>query len=122
MKDDELLKNKRKRTNEKDELINIIQENFKQLEDIFKTADAKNIFDSIGEFSLEEYSKFLKNISNKEYTSMSEHPKKIKKISIDKSKLKFDYSSSQKYDEILPPTKEILKSNLDSKGIPKKII
>ena len=47
MKDDKLLKNKRKRINEKDELINIIQENFKQLEDIFKTADAKNIFDSI---------------------------------------------------------------------------
>ena len=122
MKDDELLKNKRKRTNEKDELINIIQENFKQLEDIFKTADAKNIFDSIGTFSFEEYSKFLQNLSNKEYTSMSEHPKKNKEpISIDKSKLKFDYSSSQKYDEILPPTKEILKSNLDSKGIPKKI-
>ena len=100
----------------------IIQENFKQLEDIFKTADAKNIFDSIGTFSFEEYSKFLQNLSNKEYTSMSEHPKKNKEpISIDKSKLKFDYSSSQKYDEILPPTKEILKSNLDSKGIPKKI-
>ena len=122
MSNDELLKNKRKRVNEKDELINTIQENFKQLEDIFKTPDAKNIFDSIGTFSFEEYSKFLQNLSNKEYTSMSEHPKKNKEpISIDKSKLKFDYSSSQKYDEILPPTKDILKSNLESKGIPKKI-
>ena len=122
MNNDELLKNKRKRVNEKDELINTIQENFKQLEDIFKTSDAKNIFDSIGTFSFEEYSKFLQNLSNKEYTSMSEHPKKNKEpISIDKSKLKFDYSSSQKYDEILPPTKDILKSNLESKGIPKKI-
>ena len=122
MNNDELLKNKRKRVNEKDELINTIQENFKQLEDIFKTPDAKNIFDSIGTFSFEEYSKFLQNLSNKEYTSMSEHPKKNKEpISIDKSKLKFDYSSSQKYDEILPPTKDILKSNLESKGIPKKI-
>ena len=122
MNNDELLKNKRKRTNEKDDLINTIQENFKQLEDIFKTPDAKNIFDSIGTFSFEEYSKFLQNLSNKEYTSMSEHPKKNKEpISIDKSKLKFDYSSSQKYDEILPPTKDILKSNLESKSIPKKI-
>lgn len=120
MKDEELLKNKRKRINEKDELINTIQENFKQLEDIFKTPDAKNIFDSIGTFSFEEYSKFLQNLSNKEYTSMSEHPKKNKEpISIDKSKLNFDYSSSQKYDEILPPTKDILKSNLESKSIKK---
>ena len=117
---EEFLKNKRKRDKEK--LINEIEANFKPLEEIFKTEEAKNIFDSIGIFSFEEYSKFFQNLSNKEYTSMSEHPRKNKEpISIDKSKLKFDYTSSQKYDEILPPTKDILKSNLESKGISKKI-
>ena len=117
---DELLNHKRNRPKEK--LIADIQTNFKTLEDIFKTEKAQNIFNSIGLFSFEEYSKFFQNLSNKEYTSMSEHPKKNRDpISIDKSKLKFDYSIPQKFDEILPATKDILKSNLLPKGIPKSI-
>ena len=120
MNKDDLLNHKRKRS--KNELISDIQSNFKTLEEIFKTEKAQNLFNSIGLFSFEEYSKFFQNLSNKEYTSMSEHPKKNRNpISIDKSKLKFDYSIYQKYDEILPLTKEILKTNLEPKGIPKKV-
>jgi hypothetical protein len=115
-----ILNNKRKRA--KEELIAEIENNFKSLEEIFKKDKAQNVFDSIGSFSFEEYSKFFQNLSNKEYTSMSEHPKKNREpISIDKSKIKFDYSLPQKYDELLPPTENILKSNLEAKGIPKKI-
>ena len=78
---EELLNHKRNR----EKLITDIQTNFKTLEDIFKTEKAQNIFNSIGLFSFEEYSKFFQNLSNKEYTSMSEHPKKNKDpISIDK--------------------------------------
>ena len=117
---EELLNHKRNR--EKEKLITDIQTNFKTLEDIFKTEKAQNIFNSIGSFSFEEYSKFFQNLSNKEYTSMTEHPKKNRDpISIDKSKLKFDYALPLKFDEILPSTKDILKSNLLPKGIPKSI-
>ena len=106
--------------NEKEKLISDIQLNFKALEEIFKTKKAQEIFNSIGLFSFEEYSKFFQNLSNKEYTSMSENPKKNREpISIDKSKLKLDYSIMQKFDKILPA--EILKANLEVKGIPKKI-
>ena len=118
MNNEELLAHKRKRAKEK--LISDIQINFKTLEEIFKTEKAQNIFNSIGLFSFEEYSKFFQNLSNKEYTSMSENPKKNREpISIDKSKLKLDYSISQRFDNILP--EEILKANLETKGIPKKI-
>ena len=116
----QLLSSKRKR--EKEEIIGEIENNFKLLEEIFKDKKAQNLFDSIGAFSFEEYSKFFQNLSNKEYTSMSEHPKKNREpISIDKSKIKFDYSIPQKYDELLPSTNDILKTNLEAKGIPKKI-
>ena len=114
----EELSNKRKKQKEK--LISDIQTNFKALEEIFKTKKVQEIFNSIGLFSFEEYSKFFQNLSNKEYTSMSENPKKNRDpISIDKSKLKLDYSISQKFEKILP--EEILKANLETKGIPKKI-
>ena len=121
MNNEKLLNNKRKRA--KEDIIEEIQNNFKSLEEIFKSKEAQNIFNSIGLFSFEEYSKFFQNLSNKEYMSMSEHPKKNREpISIDKSKLKFDYSLPQKYDDDnLPSTNDILKSNLEAKGIPKKI-
>lgn len=120
MNSDELLKHKRKRDKEK--LISDIQSNFKILEKIFQDKKAQNLFNSLGLFSFEEYSKFFQNLSNKEYTSMTEHTKKNRNpISIDKSKLKFDYSTMQNYDEILPSIKYILKSNLEPRGIPKKI-
>ena len=116
----QLLNSKRKRA--KEEIIGEIENNFKLLEEIFKDKKAQNLFDSIGAFSFEEYSKFFQNLSNKEYMSMSEHPKKNREpISIDKSKIKFDYSIPQKYDELLPSTNDILKTNLEAKGIPKKI-
>ena len=116
----QLLSNKRKRA--KEEIIGEIENNFKLLEEIFKDKKAQNLFDSIGAFSFEEYSKFFQNLSNKEYTSMSEHPKKNREpISIDKSKIKFDYSIPQNYEELLPSTNDILKTNLEAKGIPKKI-
>ena len=114
----EELSNKRKKQKEK--LISDIQTNFKALEEIFKTKKVQELFNSIGLFSFEEYSKFFQNLSNKEYTSMSENPKKNRDpISIDKSKLKLDYSISQKFEKILP--EEILKANLETKDIPKKI-
>lgn len=121
MNNEKLLNNKRKRA--KEDIIEEIQNNFKSLEEIFKSKEAQNLFNSIGLFSFEEYSKFFQNLSNKEYMSMSEHPKKNREpISIDKSKLKFDYSLPQKYDDDnLPSTNDILKSNLEAKGIPKKI-
>ena len=116
----QLLSSKRKRA--KEEIIGEIENNFKLLEEIFKDKKAQNLFDSIGAFSFEEYSKFFQNLSNKEYTSMSEHPKKNREpISIDKSKIKFDYSIPQNYEELLPSTNDILKTNLEAKGIPKKI-
>ena len=108
----ELLKKKRKR----DEII----KNFNDLEEIFKSERAQNIFNSLGKFSLEEYSKFFQNLSNKEYKSMNEYQKKNKEpILIDKSKIKLDYTS--KINEIQISIKEILKSNLQPKGINKKI-
>ena len=108
----ELLNKKRKR----DEII----KNFNELEEIFKTERAQNIFNSLGIFSLEEYSKFFQNLSNKEYKSMNEYNKKSKEpILIDKSKLKFDYTS--KISDIQLTIKDILKSNLQPKGISKKI-
>ena len=89
MNNEKLLNNKRKRA--KEDIIEEIQNNFKSLEEIFKSKEAQNLFNSIGLFSFEEYSKFFQNLSNKEYMSMSEHPKKNREpISIDKSKLKFD--------------------------------
>ena len=108
----ELLNKKRKR----DEII----KNFNDLEEIFKSERAQNIFNSLGKFSLEEYSKFFQNLSNKEYKSMNEYQKKNKEpILIDKSKIKLDYTS--KINEIQISIKEILKSNLQPKGINKKI-
>ena len=108
----ELLNKKRKR----DEII----KNFFDLEEIFKTERAQNIFNSLGIFSLEEYSKFFQNLSNKEYKSMNEYHKKSKEpILIDKSKIKLDYTS--KINEIQITIKDILKSNLQPKGISKKI-
>ena len=108
----ELLNKKRKR----DEVI----KNFFDLEEIFKTERAQNIFNSLGIFSLEEYSKFFQNLSNKEYKSMNEYHKKSKEpILIDKSKIKLDYTS--KINEIQITIKDILKSNLQPKGISKKI-
>jgi len=108
----ELLNKKRKR----DEII----KNFFDLEEIFKTERAQNIFNSLGIFSLEEYSKFFQNLSNKEYKSMNEYKKKSKEpILIDKSKIKLDYTS--KINEIQITIKDILKSNLQPKGISKKI-
>ena len=108
----ELLNKKRKR----DEII----KNFNELEEIFKSERAQNIFNSLGKFSLEEYSKFFQNLSNKEYKSMNEYQKKNKEpILIDKSKIKLDYTS--KINEIQISIKEILKSNLQPKGINKKI-
>ena len=108
----ELLNKKRKR----DEII----KNFFDLEEIFKTERAQNIFNSLGIFSLEEYSKFFQNLSNKEYKSMNEYHKKRKEpILIDKSKIKLDYTS--KINEIQITIKDILKSNLQPKGISKKI-
>ena len=108
----ELLNKKRKR----DEII----KNFNELEEIFKSERAQNIFNSLGKFSLEEYSKFFQNLSNKEYKSMNEYQKKNKEpILIDKSKIKLDYT--KKINEIPISIKEILKSNLQPKGINKKI-
>ena len=108
----ELLNKKRKR----DEII----KNFNELEEIFKSERAQNIFNSLGKFSLEEYSKFFQNLSNKEYKSMNEYQKKNKEpILIDKSKIKLDYT--KKISEIPISIKEILKSNLQPKGINKKI-
>ena len=108
----ELLNKKRKR----DEII----KNFNDLEEIFKSERAQNIFNSLGKFSLEEYSKFFQNLSNKEYKSMNEYQKKNKEpILIDKSKIKLDYT--KKINEIPISIKEILKSNLQPKGINKKI-
>ena len=108
----ELLNKKRKR----DEII----KNFNDLEEIFKSERAQNIFNSLGKFSLEEYSKFFQNLSNKEYKSMNEYQKKNKEpILIDKSKIKLDYT--KKISEIPISIKEILKSNLQPKGINKKI-
>ena len=126
MNDDKILNQKRKRPKEdssvKEELISKILNNFQLLEEIFKTEKSQNIFNSIGLFSFEEYSKFFQNLSNKEYTSMSEHPKKNRDpISIDKSKLKLDYLVPQSYENIISSAKGILKSNLEPKGIPKKI-
>ena len=126
MSNDKILNQKRKRPKEdssaKEELISKILSNFKPLEEIFKTEKAQNIFNSIGLFSFEEYSKFFQNLSNKEYTSMSEHPKKNREpISIDKSKLKLDYSSPHSNEHIINSANDILKTNLEPKGIPKKI-
>ena len=116
----QLLNQKRKRAKEK--LISDIQANFKTLEEIFKTEKAQNLFNSIGLFSFDEYSKFFQNLANKEYTSMTEHSKKNRNpISIDKSELKFDYTIPQNYEEILPSIKYILKTNLEPRGLPKKI-
>ena len=108
----ELLNKKRKR----EEII----KNFIYLEEIFKTERAQNIFNSLGKFSLEEYSKFFQNLSNKEYKSMNEYHKKSKEpIIIDKSKIKLDYTS--KINDVQIIVKDILKSNLQPKGISKKI-
>ena len=110
----DLLKRKRKRED--------IMKNFNELEGIFKSDRAQNIFNSLGIFSLEEYSKFFQNLSNKEYKSMNEYRKKNKEpISIEKSKIQslLDYSS--KSNEISISIKDILKSNLQPKGINKKI-
>ena len=108
----ELLNKKRKR----EEII----KNFIYLEEIFKTERAQNIFNSLGKFSLEEYSKFFQNLSNKEYKSMNEYHKKSKEpIIIDKSKIKLDYTS--KINDVQIIIKDILKSNLQPKGISKKI-
>ena len=110
----DLLKRKRKREE--------IMKNFSELEGIFKSDRAQNIFNSLGIFSLEEYSKFFQNLSNKEYKSMNEYRKKNKEpISIEKSKIQslLDYSS--KINELSISIKDILKSNLQPKGINKKI-
>ena len=108
----DLLNKKRKR----DEII----KNFTALEEIFKTERVQNIFNSLGKFSLEEYVKYFQNLSNKEHKSMNEYHKKNKDpILIDKSKIKLDYTSM--ITEIPISIKDILKSNLQPKGISKKI-
>ena len=107
-----LLNKKRKR----DDII----KNFKTLEEIFKTERVQNIFNSLGKFSLEEYVKYFQNLSNKEHKSMNEFHKKNKDpILIDKSKIKLDYTSL--INEVSISVKDVLKSNLQPKGISKKI-
>ena len=109
-----LLNKKRKR----DKILS----NFTQLEAIFKTEKAQKIFNSFGVFSFEEYSKFFQNVSNKEYISLNENKKKNKDpISIDKSKLNLDYNSLFKNDKKIIDAKEIIKSNLQPKGISKRV-
>ena len=113
----DLLKKKRKR-DKIDEIIN----NFRSLQSIFKTEKAQNIFNSLGKFSMEEYTKFFQNLSNKEYKSMNEYQKKNREpIIIDKSKINFDYSQSKIFDNDSISIKDILKTNLQTKGISKKI-
>ena len=108
----DLLTKKRKR----DEII----KNFTDLEEIFKSERAQNIFNSLGKFSLEEYAKYFQNLSNKEFKSMNESHKKNKDpILIDKSKIKLDYTSIIR--DVPISIKDILKSNLQPKGISKKI-
>ena len=108
----DLLNKKRKR----DEII----ANFNRLETIFKSEKAQNIFNSLGIFSSEEYTKFFQNLANKEYKSMNECQKKNREpILIDKSKIKIDYTS--KINDIQISIRDILKSNLQPKGINKKI-
>ena len=108
----DLLTKKRKR----DEII----KNFTDLEEIFKSERAQNIFNSLGKFSLEEYVKYFQNLSNKEFKSMNESHKKNKDpILIDKSKIKLDYTSIIR--DVPISIKDILKSNLQPKGISKKI-
>ena len=108
----DLLTKKRKR----DEII----KNFTDLEEIFKSERAQNIFNSLGKFSLEEYTKYFQNLSNKEFKSMNESHKKNKDpILIDKSKIKLDYTSIIR--DVPISIKDILKSNLQPKGISKKI-
>ena len=107
-----LLNKKRKR----DDII----KNFTTLEEIFKTERVQNIFNSLGKFSLEEYVKYFQNLSNKEHKSMNEFHKKNKDpISIDKSKIKLDYKSL--ISEVSISVKDVIKSNLQPKGISKKI-
>ena len=65
MNNEEIQANKKKKQKEK--LITDIQKNFKSLEEIFKTKKVQEIFNSIGLFSFEEYSKFFQNLSNKEF-------------------------------------------------------
>ena len=119
--DNTILNNKRKRSNK--EKINEIENNFAILSEIFKTEKARNLFDSLGRFSFEEYSNFFQNLANKEYTSMSEHPKMNREpIIINKSSIKLNYTSEPTdLNLIIPPVKDVIKSNLEPKGIPKKI-
>ena len=119
--DNNLLNNKRKRSNK--EKINEIEKNFIILSEIFKTEKSEKLFDKLGRFSFEEYSNFFQNLANKEYTSMSEHPKMNREpIIIDKSSIKLNYTiEPTDLNLIIPSVEKVIKSNLEPKGIPKKI-
>ena len=91
-----MLNNKRQREDKdphqsRKEKIQKIFNNFTRMEQIFKKEEVRRLFESLGKFSYEEFSKFFQNIANHEFISLTFHQTKSKDpITIDPSLLKFD--------------------------------
>ena len=94
-----MLNNKRQREDKdphqsRKEKIQKIFNNFTRMEQIFKKEEVRRLFDSLGKFSFEEYSKFFQNVANHEFLSLNVHQAKAKEpITIEQSFINYDPTS-----------------------------
>lgn len=93
-----MLNSKRSRDNEplqsRMEKIQKIKNNFSRMDQIFKKEEVRRLFDSLGKFSFEEYSKFFQNVANHEFLSLNVHQAKSKDpITIDMNLINYDPTS-----------------------------
>ena len=76
------------------EKIQKIKNNFSRMDQIFKKEEVRRLFDSLGKFSFEEYSKFFQNVANHEFLSLNVHQAKAKEpITIEQSFINYDPTS-----------------------------